>query len=68
MAKQNDVRVSEMNQGTKIDWRQSGTKLIFGEDDDLTINCATRQRDWPVQADICMDSDRNLVIGSGAGR
>ena len=67
MAK-NNVQVVEKNPGTKIEWRQNGTKLVFGPDDDLTINCATRQRDWPVHADICMDEDGNLVIGVGVGR
>ena len=60
-AKKN-VQVVEKNTGTKIDWKQSGNKLIFG-DDDLSIRCDTRQRDWPVQVDICADEDRNLVIG-----
>lgn len=68
MAKQNDVQVVEKNVGTKIPWNQNGTKLVFGGDDDLTVNCATRQRDWPVHTDICMDEDRNLVIGVGTGR
>ena len=49
-AKKN-VQVVEKNTGTKIDWKQSGNKLIFG-DDDLSIRCDTRQRDWPVQVDI----------------
>ena len=61
-AKKN-VQVVEKNTGTKIDWKQSGNKLIFG-DDDLSIRCDTRQRDWPVQVDICADEDRNLVIGA----
>ena len=55
-AKKN-VQVVEKNTGTKIDWKQSGNKLIFG-DDDLSIRCDTRQRDWPVQVDICADEDR----------
>ena len=59
------VQVIEKNEGAKISWRQSGTKLIFGEDDDLIINCATRQKDWPVHADISLDEDGNLVVGTG---
>lgn len=65
-AKKN-VQVVEKNTGTKINWKQSGNKLIFG-DDDLSIRCDTRQRDWPVQVDICADEDGNLVIGVGKGR
>ena len=62
-----NVQVLEKNPGVKIAWSQSGNKLIFG-DDDLSIRCDTRQRDWPVQVDICADEDRNLVIGVGKGR
>lgn len=65
-AKKN-VQVVEKNTGTKIDWKQSGNKLIFG-DDDLSIRCDTRQRDWTVHVDICADEDGNLVIGVGKGR
>ena len=62
-----NVQVLEKNPGVKIAWSQSGNKLIFG-DDDLSIRCDTRQRDWPVQVDICADEDGNLVIGVGKGR
>lgn len=67
MAKTKNVQVVDKNEGTKIAWKQSGTKLIFG-DDDLSIRCDTRQRDWPVVADVCADDDGNLVIGVGVGR
>ena len=67
MSTQNPVQVIEKNPGTKIVWRQEGTKLIFG-DDDLTIECASRQRDWLVHDDVCMDENGNLVIGVGVGR
>lgn len=63
----NNVKVIEKNTGRKIDWRQSGSKLFFG-DDDLSIRCDNRQRDWPVHTDICADEDGNLVIGVGVGR
>lgn len=66
-AKTKNVQVVDKNEGTKIAWKQSGTKLIFG-DDDLSIRCDTRQRDWPVVADVCADDDGNLVIGVGVGR
>lgn len=67
MSKANAVQVVEKNHGTKILWEQSGNKIIFGEDD-LSIRCDTRQRDWPVQVDLCADEDGNLVIGVGVGR
>ena len=51
----------------RLSKRPGRDKLIFG-DDDLAIRCGTRQRDWPVQVDICTDKDGNLVIGVGKGR
>ena len=64
MKEYGNVQVVEKNPGTKIAWEQVGNKLIFGEDD-LSIRCDTRQRDWPVLVDICADDDHNLVIGVG---
>ena len=62
-----NVTVVEINEGTKIAWAQSNTKLTFG-DDELMVNCKAYQRDWPVHLDICGDVDGNLVIGTGTGR
>ena len=62
------VQVVEKNEGTKIPYRVSGTKIFFGEDDDLMLNLQKRQREYPVYMDVCADSDGNLVIGTGAGR
>jgi hypothetical protein len=67
MAKAKSVQIVEKNEGTKIEFAQSGTKLIFG-DEEIMINAAKYQRDWPVQVDICADDNRNLVVGVGAGR
>lgn len=61
------VKVVEKNQGQKIDWKQSGSKLTFG-DDELMVNIAKYQRDWPVHLDVCGDKSGNLVIGVGEGR
>jgi hypothetical protein len=44
----------------------TGKKICF--DDDLTINLAKRQEDWPVHIDVCYDEDECLVIGTAAGR
>lgn len=63
-----NVQVIEKNEGTKIPYRVSGTKIFFGEDDDLMLNLAKRQREYPVDVDICADGDGNLVIGTGVGR
>ena len=59
-----NVTVVEINEGAKIAWAQSTTKLTFG-DDELMVNCKAYQRDWPVHLDICGDADGNLVIGTG---
>ena len=56
------VQVIEKNEGTKIDFRQKGYKLYFG-DDDLILRCDTRQREHPVHIDICADEDGNLAMG-----
>lgn len=61
------VKVIEKNKGRKIDWKQNAAKLTFG-DDELTVNVAKYQKDWPVQLDICGDQNRNLVLGAGEGR
>jgi hypothetical protein len=58
--------IIEKNEGAKIPYSVSGTKVTFN--DDLTINLASREQDWPVHIDICYDEDRALVIGAAAGR
>ena len=65
MAKEKPVTVVEINEGTKIDYEQNGTKLTF--DDQLMINVAKYQKGFPVHVDICMDADRNLCTGVAAG-
>jgi len=54
------------NEGPKIDYEVTGKKICF--DDDLTINLAKREEDWPVHIDVCHDADGDLVIGTAAGR
>lgn len=58
-----NVQVVDKNTGAKINWTQNKTKIIFG-DDDLAVNCATRQREQDITVDICYDSEQNLVIGA----
>lgn len=58
--------VVEKNQGPKIPYSVSGEKITFN--DDLTINLAKRQQDWPTHIDICYNEDNELVIGAAAGR
>ena len=66
MAKTPSVQVIEKNEGPKIGFEQSGTKIFFG-DDEIMINCAKYQKDWPVDVDICSDRFGNLVIGADSG-
>lgn len=60
------MKIVEKNEGPKIDYNQNEYKVSF-DDDSLTVNCSKYQKDWDVHIDICMDSDRNLVIGTGSG-
>ena len=66
MAKTNKVTVIEKNAGQKIDFEQSGARLIFG-DDELMLNAAKYQKDWDVEVDVCRDKSDNLTIGTGSG-
>lgn len=59
----NKVKVIEMNEGQKIAFEQSGTRLYFG-DDELMVNAAKYQKDWDVTVDICKDKSGNLTIGT----
>ncbi len=59
------MNIIDINGGTKIPYVVSGTKICF--DDDLTINLAKRQEDWPVHIDVCSDKDGALVIGAAVG-
>jgi hypothetical protein len=60
------MKIIEKNEGTKIDYKQAKYKVSF-DDDSLTVNCSKYQKDWDVHIDICMDADKNLVIGTGSG-
>lgn len=57
------MKIIEMNQGQKIAYEQSGTRIYFG-DDELMVNAAKYQKDWPVVVDICKDRAGNLTIGT----
>lgn len=58
--------VIEKNEGVKIGYEVRKTSVCL--DDDLTINLAKRQKDWPVHIDVCSDEDGALVIGAESGR
>lgn len=56
------IEVIEKNEGEKIPYYVSGTKIVFG-DDELMINCKSRQRDYDVMIDICRDTQDGLTVG-----
>ena len=60
------ARIEEKTPGVKIAVRQSGNKVIFG-DDDIAVNCANRQREYPVTVDIFTDREANLQTGAVDG-
>lgn len=57
--------VIEKNEGTKIEYEVSKTKITFA--DELMLNLAKLEKDWPVHKDICMDADGDLTTGVGDG-
>lgn len=56
------IIVVEKNEGRKIPYEVSGTKIIFGEDE-LMVNLKTRQRDYETTLDICKDKENGLTVG-----
>lgn len=59
--------IVEKNTGEKIAYTQSGTVVSFGGGE-LSLNCASYQRDWGVHLDVCANADGNLVIGTESGQ
>lgn len=53
------IIVVEKNEGEKIAYDVSTTKIIFG-DDDLMVNIKNRERDEEVTLDICKDTQDGL--------
>jgi len=56
------IIVVEKNEGKKIAYDVSTTKIIFG-DDDLMVNIKNRERDEEVTLDICKDTQDGLTVG-----
>lgn len=59
-----EIQVIEKEEGKHIDYQVSSKKITFG-DDELTINLASRERDYEAVLDICLDTEDGLVIGVG---
>jgi len=57
------IKVVEVNEGAKIPYEVSATKITFGEDEELTVNCKSRERDYEVTLDICKDTEDGLTVG-----
>lgn len=57
------IIVVEKNEGEKIAYDVSTTKIIFG-DDDLMVNIKNRERDEEVTLDICKDTQDGLTVKS----
>jgi hypothetical protein len=58
------INVEEKTPGKHIEYEVSAKKITFG-DDELTVNLATRERDYEVTLDICIDDENGVVIGTG---
>ena len=58
------IQVMEKEEGKHIDYQVTSKKITFG-DDELTINLASRERDYETVLDICLDTEDGLVIGVG---
>lgn len=61
----NKTNVVEKTPGAHIEYALSGGKKITFGDDELTINLASRERDYEVSLDICIDEEDGVVIGTG---
>ena len=61
----NKINVVEKTPGKHIEYALSGGKKITYGDDELTINLASRERDFEVSLDICIDEEDGVVIGTG---
>jgi len=60
------IQIIEKNEGPKIAHEENGTMVFLG-DNEMMLNMAKYQRDWPVHIDICSNRDNQLVVGTGEG-
>ena len=58
------IIVEEKTPGKKIAYEVQKNKVVFG-DDELPVNLASRERDYEVTLDICIDMEDGIVIGTG---
>ena len=62
MANTTKIQVVVKTPGKHIEYAVSGGKKITFGDDELTINLASRERDYEVSLDICIDEENGVVI------
>ena len=58
------IKVVEKTPGRHIGYETTDKKITFG-DDELSVNLQSRERDYEVVLDICIDSENGIVIGTG---
>ena len=58
------IKVVEKTPGKHIAYEVQKNKLVFGSDE-LSVNLASRERDYEVTLDICIDTEDGIVIGTG---
>lgn len=58
------MKVIDINEGEKIAYEVSGTKITFG-DDELMVNLKKQQKSCPVHIDISADVYGALSMGVG---
>ena len=56
------IKVVEKMPGNHIQYEMKGKKVIFG-DDELSVNLASRERDFEVSLDICIDRSEERRVG-----
>lgn len=61
------MKVINVTPGKYIEYETTAKSIIFGEDEDLSINLKNREADEKVVIDICFDRDGNLTMGTSAG-
>ena len=54
--------VIEQNEGKKVDYEVSGSKITFGNDE-ITLNLAKYERDDEVRINICNDDNNIMIAG-----
>lgn len=59
-----EINVIEKRPGNHIPYEVDGKKIVFGHDE-ISINLESRERDFEVLLDICIDSENGIVIGTG---